>query len=72
MCQRVCYKNNISLTEFLPDYKRYNRGAPLKRNEQIIDYADEVIVFWDGKSKGSKFVIDLCKKKNKKVTVYLL
>lgn len=63
-------KNNIPITEFLPDYKRYGRGAPLRRNQQIVDYADEIIIFWDGKSKGSKFVIDYCKKKDKKITVY--
>ena len=51
-------KNNIPITEFLPDYKRYGRGAPLRRNQQIVDYTDEIIVFWDGQSKGSKFVID--------------
>ena len=33
----------LKLTEFLPDYKRYGRGAPLKRNLQIIDYADCVL-----------------------------
>lgn len=30
----------IRLTEFLPNYKRYGRSAPLKRNLQIIEYAD--------------------------------
>ena len=39
----------IKLTEFLPEYKRYGRGAPIKRNIEIIDYADEVIAFWDGR-----------------------
>lgn len=27
--------NGLKLTEFLPDYKRYGRGAPLKRNLKI-------------------------------------
>lgn len=62
--------NKIKLTEFLPKYDRYGRGAPLKRNLEIIYYADAVIAFWDGKSKGTKYVIDNCKRKNKKVTVY--
>ena len=61
--------NGLKLTEFLPDYKRYGRGAPLKRNLQIIDYADEVLAFWDGRSRGTKYVIEQCKKRNKKVTV---
>lgn len=63
-------KNNIKLTEFLPDYEKYGRSAPLRRNLQIIDYADEVIAFWDKKSTGTKFVIDNCKKRKKKVTVF--
>lgn len=61
--------NGLKLTEFLPDYKRYGRGAPLKRNLQIIEYADEVLAFWDGQSRGTKHVIEQCKKRNKKVTV---
>ncbi len=63
-------KNKIKLTEFLPQYEKYGRGAPLKRNLEIINYADEVIAFWDGSSKGTYFVIDNCKKQNKKITVY--
>lgn len=63
-------KNNIKLTEFLPEYEKYGRGAPLRRNLQIIGYADEVLAFWDGTSRGTKYVIDNCKKQNKKVTVY--
>lgn len=64
-------KNNIKLTEFLPEYEKYGRGAPLRRNLQIIGYADKVLAFWDGTSRGTKYVIDNCKKQNKKVTVYI-
>lgn len=61
--------NGLRLTEFLPDYDTYGRSAPIIRNITIIDYADEVIAFWDGDSHGTKFVIDNCRKRNKKVTV---
>lgn len=61
--------NSIKLTEFLPDYAKYKRGAPLKRNIQIVEYSDMVIAFWDGKSKGTKFVIETCKKIQKQLTV---
>ncbi len=64
-------RNHLKLTEFLPEYNKYGRGAPLKRNLQIIDYADEVIAFWDGTSRGTKHVIKNCKRKNIKVTVYI-
>ena len=38
----------IKLTEFLPDYERYGRGAPILRNKKIVDYADKILAFWDG------------------------
>lgn len=63
--------NGIKITEILPNYKKYGRGAPLVRNELIVDFSDEVIAFWDGKSHGTKYVIDLCRKKDKKVTIIL-
>ena len=64
--------HGLKLTEFLPEYDKYGRSAPLKRNLQIIGYADEVIAFWDGSSAGTKYVIDNCKKANKKITVHIL
>lgn len=61
-------ENGIPLTEFLPDYARYKRAAPLKRNEKIAEYADEALAFWDGTSKGTLYTVELFKKLGKKVT----
>lgn len=63
--------NNIKLTEFLPEYKKYGRSAPLKCNLQIIDYSDLVLAFWDGQSRGTRYVIENCRRKNKKVRVFI-
>ena len=63
--------HGIKLTEFLPDYKRYGRSAPLKRNITIIENADLVLAFWDGISRGTKFVIDNCKKRNVPIVVHI-
>ncbi len=65
-------KTGLKLTQFLPDYEHYGKAAPLKRNDQIIDYADIVLAFWDGKSRGTLYVINHCRKKNKKVVVHTL
>lgn len=54
--------HSITLTEILPDYRRYGRGAPLKRNLEIIQKADLVLAFWDMQSHGTKYVIENCKK----------
>lgn len=60
----------LKLTEFFPEYDKYGKGAPLKRNITIIEYADLVLAFWDGQSHGTKFVIDNCKQRNIPVKVY--
>lgn len=52
-----------------PEYAKYHRGAPLKRDEKMVELADEVLVIWDGSSKGTKYTADYAKKKNKPVTV---
>ena len=57
--------------EFLPEYKIHGRYAPLKRNLEIIDNADFVLAFWDGKSRGTKFVIDNCRKINKPIRMLI-
>ena len=45
--------------------------AMLSANKRIIDYADCVLAFWDGQSRGTKFVIEQCKAQGKPVRVFL-
>lgn len=63
--------NGLKLTEFLPEYTRYGRSAPLKRNMTIVENADLVLAFWDGISHGTKFVIDYCKKLDIPIKVFV-
>lgn len=65
-------RHGLKLTEYLPEYSRYGRGAPLRRNITIIVNADLVLAFWDGKSRGTKYVIDSCKKRNIPVKIYVI
>ena len=58
-------EHGIKLTEFLPEYERYGRAAPIVRNKKIVDYADKVLVFWDGRSKGTLSVIKYAQKAGK-------
>jgi len=64
--------HGLKITEFLPEYIKYGRAAPLKRNMTIIRNADIVLAFWDGESRGTKFVIDACKKYHVPVNVYIM
>lgn len=64
--------HGLKITIFYPEYDKFGRAAPLRRNVDIVDYADMVYAFWDGKSRGTKFVIDLCHAKQKALRIFLL
>ena len=64
-------KNGLKLTVFLPQYERYGRTAPIVRNKKIVDYADKIIAFWDGKSKGTLSVIKYAEKTGKQCEIIL-
>ena len=63
--------HGLPCTEFLPEYGKYGRAAPLKRNLQIIEYADHVLAFWDGESRGTAYVIRKCREMNVPCKVYM-
>ena len=64
-------KNGLKLTEFLPQYERYGGAAPIVRNREIVDYADHILVFWNGRSKGTLSVINYAKKKEKSIKIII-
>lgn len=62
-------KNNLPLQEFLPEYDKYGKRAPLTRNKLIVEACDCLIAFWDGQSRGTKFTIDYAVQMGKPVKV---
>jgi hypothetical protein len=45
------------------------KSAGYIRNDEMAQYADMLIAFWDGTSKGTKHMIDLANKRGIKVVV---
>ena len=60
-------RKRISKLIIRPRYEIYGRGAPIKRNEQMVDVADAVLVVWDGESRGTKYTVEYAKRQNKKI-----
>ena len=50
-----------------PQYDKFGRAAPLKRNEEMVDIADAVLAVWDGRSKGTEYTLKYAQKKNKTI-----
>ena len=72
LAERYSDLHRLSKYILRPKYNLYGRAAPLKRNEQMVDLADAVLVIWDGHSKGSEYTINYAKKVNKPITVIQL
>jgi predicted Rossmann fold nucleotide-binding protein DprA/Smf involved in DNA uptake len=62
----------LLMTVIRPDYKTYDRQAPLIRNSQIVSMSDFVLILWDGISRGSLNVIMTCIRTKKPFKVLLI
>jgi len=68
------YSNNIDVKRFPADWKTLGKRAGFKRNADMGKYADGLIAFWDGKSKGTQHMINVMsdlKKETVIVTPYI-
>lgn len=62
-------ERGYTVKEFAPQWDKFGRSAGYKRNAEMADYADALIAFWDGESKGTNHMINLAKEKNIKIKV---
>ena len=65
------YADSHRISKYIirPRYDLYGRAAPLKRNEEMVDIADAILIIWDGHSKGTQHTINYAKKTNKSTTI---
>ena len=66
-----CYafKNGFKVEKYSADWNKYGKKAGPIRNKQMAEICDYVICFWDGKSKGTKSMIDFAKELNKPIRI---
>jgi hypothetical protein len=67
--EKYAKEKNYTIKEFPADWEKYKKSAGYIRNKEMAEYADAAIVFWDGKSKGSKHMIELSQEYNLKLKV---
>jgi predicted Rossmann fold nucleotide-binding protein DprA/Smf involved in DNA uptake len=60
---------HLNLTIFEADWEQHGRSAGPRRNKQMASEADALVAIWDGKSKGTKNMIELARKFGLKVYV---
>lgn len=69
LAERYAEAKSYEKVIYRPDWKRHKQGAGIRRNEVMIDAADEVVAFWDGESKGTAMAIERAEKNRKPVRI---
>lgn len=67
--ERYAAEHAFDIRHFPAQWDALGRRAGYTRNEQMGDYADALIAFWDGKSHGTKHMIDYMQKLNKPIRI---
>lgn len=66
---RYAALKGYALYNFPADWDKYGKSAGYRRNEEMARNADALVAFWDGKSKGTKHMIDIARLHGLKVRV---
>jgi hypothetical protein len=55
-------KHNYTVVSFPANWDKYGKAAGHIRNTEMRDYSTHLVAFWDGKSRGTKHMIDIALK----------
>jgi len=56
--ERYAIENNIPIKRFPAKWKEFGKRAGLLRNTEMAEYAEALIAIWDGKSPGTRDMIN--------------
>lgn len=59
----------IPIKVFPADWKQFGKSAGFRRNAEMASYAEALVAVWDGKSPGTRNMIEVAKKAGLKVYV---
>lgn len=59
--ERYAIENHIEVARFIPKWDAYGKKAGVLRNADMGRYGDALVAFWDGKSVGTKHMIDFAR-----------
>lgn len=67
--ERLAKSINMGVRRFPADWDKHGKGAGHVRNAEMADYADALLAFWDGKSRGTANMIKQMQFRNKPYVV---
>ena len=66
---RYASENAFDVEKYPADWDKYGKKAGYVRNVEMAENANALIAFWDGKSKGTKHMIDIATERNLPIRV---
>lgn len=67
--EAYAHRYGIAVKQFIPDWSK-GRAAGHERNGLMADYTDGAVIIWDGKSRGSKNMLEHMHRLGKPVAVH--
>lgn len=65
------HSHGIPVKIFVANWKKHGKQAGILRNIEMADYAEALIAIWDGKSRGTKHMIDIAEKRRMPYKVFI-
>ncbi len=67
--ERYARENGFSVEKYIPHWEKYGKSAGPRRNREMAMICDFVICFWDGKSLGTRSMIEEARLFNKPIRI---
>lgn len=59
IARQLAIDSDIQVWDYTAEWEKEGKSAGYKRNKRMADDADALLAIWDGKSKGTKHMIDI-------------
>ena len=67
--EQWAYLRGVPVKKFPADWDRHGRRAGFVRNAEMAGYGSHLVLFWDGKSRGSQHMLNLARRYGLKIRV---
>ena len=67
--ERYARLRNFELTKVKADWNKYGKSAGFVRNREMLAITNGVVCFWNGKSRGTRDMVNITKPSDKRLVV---
>jgi len=65
-------QHKIKLLVIDPQWHKFGKSAGARRNQEIVNASDKILILWDGKSRGTKITLNMARKAKKPLQLFVI